>query len=149
MAHHIDLGIDREGRYRRVTGSPFKFGSRPWVVAQDRRPSQTYRLERVAGRRIIGARRSNSAHLHRSWRATSEYASELRAQFKKAAARRATSVVVTSGELYQLLGGYPGSTHGMPACCDAMRAEMKPGDILLVESNGVGLTVCYQLTRPQ
>ena len=77
------------------------------------------------------------------------FAHKLRAQFKKAAARRATSVVVTSGELYQLLGGYPGSTHGMPACCDAMRAEMKPGDILLVESNGVGLTVCYQLPRPQ
>jgi hypothetical protein len=76
------------------------------------------------------------------------FAHELRAQFKKAAARRATSVVVTSGELYQLLGGYPGSTHGMPACCDAMRAEMKPGDILLVESNGVGLTVCYQMPRP-
>jgi hypothetical protein len=74
------------------------------------------------------------------------FAHELRALFKKAAARRATSVVITSGELYQLVGG---STHGMPACCEAMRGEMKPGDILLVESDGVGMTVCYELPRPQ
>jgi hypothetical protein len=77
------------------------------------------------------------------------FAQELRAQLKKAAAQHASSVVITSGELYKLLGGYPGSTHGMPACCEAMRSEMKLGDILLVESNGVGMTVCYQLPRSQ
>jgi hypothetical protein len=70
------------------------------------------------------------------------FAQELRAQFKRATAQRSTSVVITSGELFQLVGGYPGSTHGMPACCEAMRGEMKPGDILLVESSGVGMTVC-------
>jgi len=78
------------------------------------------------------------------------FAHELRAQLKKAAAQGATKVVVTSEELYRLLGGYPGSTHGMPACCDAMRAEMKPGDNLLVEQpNGGGMTVRYLLPRPQ
>jgi hypothetical protein len=40
--------------------------------------------------------------------------------------------------------------HGMPACCDAMRSEMKPGDILLVEqTNGPGMTVRYRLPRPK
>src|SRR5712671_2126201 len=38
-------------------------------VAQNRRQSETYRLERMAGRGIIAPRRSNSAHLHRPWRA--------------------------------------------------------------------------------
>jgi hypothetical protein len=26
LAHHVDLGIDREGRYRRVTGPPYEIG---------------------------------------------------------------------------------------------------------------------------
>jgi hypothetical protein len=57
-------------------------------------------------------------------------------------------VLITSGELYRSLGGYPGSTHGMPSCCDAMQAEMKPGDTLLVErTNGAGMTVRYLLPR--
>ncbi len=43
---------------------------RPRGVVQDRRPSQIYRLKRVAGCGIIGAWRSNSAHLHRPWRAS-------------------------------------------------------------------------------
>jgi hypothetical protein len=69
---------------------------------------------------------------------------------KKAAAQGSIDIVINSGQLYRSLGGYPGSTHGMPACCDAMRSEMKPGDILLVEqASGPGMTVRYQLPRPQ
>jgi hypothetical protein len=41
---------------------------------QRRRPSQIYRLERVAGHGIIGRWRTRSAHLHRPGRATAEYA---------------------------------------------------------------------------
>jgi hypothetical protein len=49
-------------------------------------------------------------------------------------------VLINSGELYRSLGGYPGSVHGMPICCDAMEAEMKPGDVILVgKSNGAGI----------
>jgi hypothetical protein len=78
------------------------------------------------------------------------FAHELRAQLKKAEARGSIDIVINSGQLYRSLGGYPGSTHGMPACCDAMRSEMKPGDILLVEqASGPGMTVRYQLPRPQ
>ena len=78
------------------------------------------------------------------------FAHELRAQLKKAAAQGSIDIVTNSGELHRSLGGYPGSTHGMPACCDAMRSEMKPGDILLVEqASGPGMTVRYQLPRPQ
>jgi hypothetical protein len=78
------------------------------------------------------------------------FAHELRAQLEKAAAQGGTRVTITSGELYRLLGGYPGSTHGMLACCDAMRSEMKPGDVVVIEQpNGAGMTVRYQLPRHQ
>jgi hypothetical protein len=40
--------------------------------------------------------------------------------------------------------------HGMPACCEAMRSEMKPGDFVLVEqASGPGMTIRYRLPRPQ
>lgn len=66
----------------------------------------------------------------------------------RATARGAIDMLVSSGELYRSLGGYPGSTHGLPSCCNAMQAEMKAGDILLVEGgNGAGMTVRYLLPR--
>jgi hypothetical protein len=74
---------------------------------------------------------------------------ELVAQMSRAAKHGSIETVVNSVKLYRSLGGYPGSLHGMPACCDAMRAEMKPGDILLVEqTSGPGMTVRYRLPRP-
>lgn len=55
-------------------------------------------------------------------------------------------MLITCGELYRYLGGYPGSQHGMPLSCDAMQAEMKPGDTLLVErANNAGMTARYLL----
>ena len=46
------------------------------------------------------------------------------------------------------LGGYPGSMHGMPRCCDAMQDEIKPGDMLVIErASGAGMTVRYLLPR--
>jgi ABC-type transport system involved in cytochrome c biogenesis ATPase subunit len=37
---------------------------------------------------------------------------------------------------------------GLVCCFDALQAEMKPGDILLVERpNGAGMTVRYLLPR--
>jgi hypothetical protein len=77
------------------------------------------------------------------------FAHELRAQMSRAAKAGSIDIVIKSGELYRSLGGYPGSMHGMPACCEAMRSEMKAGDILLVEqTSGPGMTVRYRLPRP-
>ena len=72
-AHHVDPEIDRHGRYRKITGPPRDIGKSggPRRVVQDRGASQTCRLERVAGCGIIAPRRTNSAHHHRPWRATS------------------------------------------------------------------------------
>jgi 5-methylcytosine-specific restriction protein A len=35
-----------------------------------------------------------------------------------------TKVIVNSGELHRLVGGYPGKNHRMPVCCSTMRSEM-------------------------
>jgi len=72
----------------------------------------------------------------------------LLAQIDRAANDGLIDVLINCGELYRLLGGYPGSTHGMPSCCDAMRGEMKLGDTLLLDrTSGVGMTVRYLLPR--
>jgi hypothetical protein len=60
------------------------------------------------------------------------FAHELRVQLNRATKHGSIDIVINSGELYRSLGDYPGSMHGMPACYDdAMRSEMKPGDVLL------------------
>jgi hypothetical protein len=66
----------------------------------------------------------------------------------RAAIRSRINVLINSGEFYRSLGGYPGSTHGMPSCCDAMQAEMKLGDTMLLDrTSGAGMTVRYLLSR--
>jgi hypothetical protein len=79
---------------------------------------------------------------------TDHFRQELLAQMNRAAKGGLIDVLISSGELYRSLGGYPGSKHGMPSCCDAMQAEMMPGDTLLVErTNGAGMTVRNLLPR--
>jgi hypothetical protein len=68
LVRHVNPGIVRHSRYRRGTGPP-SGRPPPRGVARSRRASQIYRLERVAGPRIIAPQRNNSAHLHRPWRA--------------------------------------------------------------------------------
>jgi hypothetical protein len=73
---------------------------------------------------------------------------ELLAQMSRAAKVGLIDVLINSGELYRSLGGYPGSMHGMPSCCDAMQAEIKAGDTVLIErASGAGMTVRYLLPR--
>jgi hypothetical protein len=81
---------------------------------------------------------------------TDHFRQELLAQMSRAAKGGLIDVLINSAELYRSLGGYPGSNHGMPFCCDAMQDEMKPGDTLLIErTNGAGMTVRYLLPRPK
>jgi hypothetical protein len=79
---------------------------------------------------------------------TDHFRQGLLAQMARVSRRGHIDVLINSGELYRSLGGYPGSLHGMPDCCDAMEAEMRSGDTLILErSNGAGLTVRYLLPR--
>jgi hypothetical protein len=79
---------------------------------------------------------------------TDHFRQGLLAQMHRAAHGGLIDVLINSGELYRSLGGYPGSKHGMPFCCDAMQAEMKSGDIMILDrSSGAGMTVRYLLPR--
>jgi hypothetical protein len=75
---------------------------------------------------------------------------ELRAQLGRATARGAIDVLVCAGELFDSVPYGARPDLGMGYCCDAMRDEIGPGDILLVErSNGPGMTVRFMLPRRQ
>jgi hypothetical protein len=79
---------------------------------------------------------------------TDHFRQGLLAQMDRASHGGLIDVLINSGELHRSLGGYPGSTHGMPNCCAAMEDEMKSGDTLILgRSNGAGMTVRYLLPR--
>jgi hypothetical protein len=70
---------------------------------------------------------------------------ELLAQMARAAAVGRIDVLINSGELCRSL---PANNSWSASCCDAMEAEIKLGDTLLVERvNGAGMTVRYLLPR--
>jgi hypothetical protein len=70
---------------------------------------------------------------------------ELRAQMSRAAAYGATDILINGGELCRL---FRGSAVAMDACTRAMQAELKPGDMVIIEAGaGVGMTVRYRLRR--
>jgi Rad3-related DNA helicase len=73
------------------------------------------------------------------------FGQELRSQMTRAASNGATDILINGGELCRTLRGDRAS---MEACSNAMRAELKPGDIVFIEAGaGVGMTVQYQLPR--
>jgi hypothetical protein len=76
---------------------------------------------------------------------TDHYRQELIAQFGRAAHDGRIDILINSGELCRSVrGGY-----GSNSCCDAMQAEFKLGDTLLLDrTNGAGMTVRYLLPRP-
>ena len=54
----------------------------------------------------------------------------------------AAYIDIVSGDVHRKLGGYPGTNHRMPICCDAMYERMKPGDeIIEAPPKGKGATV--------
>jgi hypothetical protein len=72
------------------------------------------------------------------------FLSLLRAQLRNAAEQGATTIVIKSGDFCKNIRTGSGSTE---ACCEAMQAEVKPGDDVLVSASGAGMTVRYRLPR--
>jgi hypothetical protein len=69
---------------------------------------------------------------------------ELIVQFGRAAHAGRIDVLINSGELCRSMRGGSQSN----SCCDAMQAEFKLGDTLLLDrSNGAGMTIRYLLPR--
>ena len=69
---------------------------------------------------------------------------ELLTQLRSAAEQGGTTIVITSGELCKKIRMGNSSTQ---ACCEAMMAEVKPGDVVLVSSSGAETMVRYRLPR--
>jgi len=79
-----------------------------------------------------------------------DFHGELHRIFSDAGIRGLNRISVTSGDLHRRVGGYPGHNHRMPACCSAMRPEMREGDRITQSppsGNGATLTIEYQSPR--
>jgi len=64
---------------------------------------------------------------------------------------RFVAVDINAGQIHRSVGGYPGTDHRMPVCCDVMRSTMTPEDEIVVQparGKGPRLTVRYRLPRP-
>jgi hypothetical protein len=75
---------------------------------------------------------------------TDHFRHELIEQLRRAATDGAKTIVVTSRELCRSIRD---ASHSSQACCEAMQAEVKPGDTVLQQSSGSGMTVRYLLPR--
>lgn len=82
---------------------------------------------------------------------TSEaFRAELEAQLVRAEARQMAFIEIISGELHRAVGGYPGPSHRMPACCAVMRAAMRGTDRIVhapPSGQGATLRIRYHLPR--
>jgi hypothetical protein len=74
-----------------------------------------------------------------------QFRQELLARMGRAAARGRINILITSDELCRSI---PSGGLMSVFCCDAMQAEMKQGDtLLLARTSNAGMTVRYRLPR--
>ncbi|MHB1426895.1 MAG: GIY-YIG nuclease family protein [Gemmataceae bacterium] len=81
---------------------------------------------------------------------TADFVKTLSARLEEAEQKGALSLDVRAGDLHKEVGGYPGSNHRMPRCCNAMRKLMQPGDQVLCKppkDNGANLKIRYFFPR--
>ncbi|MBG6118522.1 hypothetical protein FB595_106176 [Sphingobium sp. AEW010] len=79
-----------------------------------------------------------------------DFRSALRSQLRVAELEGLQHVEINSGELHRKLGGYPGSNHQMPSCCQVMEQERRALDEIISgppSGKGASLTVRYRLPR--
>lgn len=76
-----------------------------------------------------------------------EFREQLRDKLAEASAEGKDKVSVAAFDLHRTLLAFPSPHHQMPACCRAMRAEMRGGDELLTQKDGPGLLIRYALPR--
>jgi 5-methylcytosine-specific restriction protein A len=81
---------------------------------------------------------------------TDDFQAELDSIFSFAEKKRLTAIIIKSGDLHRLVGGYPGTDHRMPLCCTVMRENMMGGDEVLSEPpRGTGATLIIQYRFPR
>lgn len=79
-----------------------------------------------------------------------DFRDELNRQIRRAENDGRTHVDIRSGDLHEAVGGYPGTNHSMPSCCNVMYAEMNNrigSTVLASPSSGKGanLVIRYKL----
>jgi hypothetical protein len=77
-----------------------------------------------------------------------DFSSALKNEFFVAQRKGNKFVDINAGNLHRQVGGYPGTSHRMPICCDVMKAAMKGGDQVLEQppkGKGASLTIRYML----
>jgi len=76
------------------------------------------------------------------------YRDELVARLGRAAGLGRIDILANAAELCRSLLKSPQTAQETGRCCDAMQAEMKPGDSTIIDrANGAGMTVRYLLPR--
>jgi hypothetical protein len=78
------------------------------------------------------------------------FRNELRSIMKKAESLGLVAIDVKSGNIHRRVGGYPGTDHRMPVCCEVMYSEMKDGDTVVAKTDsghGASIVVRYGLPR--
>lgn len=75
---------------------------------------------------------------------------EIQKQITDAKKSGLKEVVLKSGDIHRVVGGYPGESHRMPVCCDVMREIIKlyPGSVELnapLKGKGATLKIRYVL----
>ena len=79
-----------------------------------------------------------------------DFRTRLREWLRIATEKGLSHVDVTSGELHQSVGGYPGSNHRMPLCCEVMRDEKEKDDqVMQAPSSGQGATLVIRYMLPR
>jgi hypothetical protein len=77
---------------------------------------------------------------------TQTFRQELHSILKQAETLGLVAVDVNSGSLHRRVGGYAGTDHRMPMCCEAMYGAMRPGDEVVEQvSSGKGASVVVRL----
>ena len=79
-----------------------------------------------------------------------DFQSELDGTFASAQQQGKSFIKIKSGDLHRSLGGYPGHSHNLPACCRMMKRNMKPGDEILQQPpSGAGATLIIRFKLPR
>ncbi len=81
---------------------------------------------------------------------TNDFRAALKSAFEEAERQNLSEIEIDAGELHRKVGGYPGPHHRMPSCCDAIRAEIRLGDLVVhspPKGKGASLRVRFKLPR--
>ena len=73
-------------------------------------------------------------------------------RFQVAAEAGKRSLEIMARDLHREIGGYPGTKHQMPLCCEIMEAEMRKGDVVVTRPRvgyGARFVIRYRIPRSE